>query len=200
MDAELAQLGEAALDDDERAHLHAHDQDDEPREDTAFVARLLELGDGEAFEDLDELGARRAWAETEARWLEAAGSRAPARAVRPVDPDPARGDGPARSSGGRVLTMLLGVAALAAAVLLAFVVMPRDGLDGAGGSQVAAESTAPVAETPEAGPTRAELDALALQARTGLEALGVDETSASRRARSMRDDYRTRLDEEVDAG
>lgn len=175
--SELEALGEATPSSEELDAL----LDENDGDDVAFVGRLVdvaELGpDAQRLEPrLDEMGARRAWTKVEAR-------------VAGV------GAGDAVASPGRRpswVPVVLGVVALAAAMALALIVVPRG--ENGPGTQIAVGDAGEAEANPAVDP--AEVEALSEQARAGLSALGVDGHSASKRAREMRADFRAALESE----
>jgi len=169
---ELEAMGEPAATDAELEVLlgHASDHGYEP-EPVAFVGRLVDISHAEAA-TLDEVSARRSWAAVESRTVRSV----PAEAT--VEP---------REGAGRGwVPVLVGLVAVAAAVGLAIIVLPNDTEPTGAGGEVAGREPTPAVD-PE------QLEALSAQARAGLLAVGVDDTSASRRARKMRAQYREAL-------
>lgn len=167
IERELAALGEAPPSAEELGLLDRLGD----HEDIASVARLAELAEPLAFEDLSELELHRSWREVEQRQQQSRGSAQPATA--------GAGPGPRRW-----LLAAAGLAAAAAVVLLVVRPLANDegggtGRDGGGGPDGDAQQVAKLGE----------------HARATLRALD-DGVSDTQRAEQIAAEYQRQLEEQ----
>ncbi|MFO7561350.1 MAG: hypothetical protein R6X02_01800 [Enhygromyxa sp.] len=165
IERELAALGEAPPSAEELARLGSGALDDDAA--VASVARLAELAEPIAFEDLSELETHRVWRAVEQRLTSAEAARDAERPdPRPSEPRPTGGGG-----SKRWVFAAIGLAAAAAIALL--IVRPSS--------------------TPELDPE--QVVELGEQARASLRALQ-PETSDTQRAELLAAEYQQRLEEQ----
>ncbi|PRQ02926.1 hypothetical protein ENSA5_18650 [Enhygromyxa salina] len=163
IERELVALGEASPNATELALLE-RELDDEPE--VASMARLSELAEPLAFEDLSELETQRAWRKIEEQ----------------VGSNPDRDEAiaaPAASSpvGGSTRGRLLAVAGLAAAAVVLVIILPQE------------------REQQAEGPSAKEVAELSEQVRSTLRLLDDGKTDTERAA-ALAADYERRLEEQ----
>lgn len=169
IERELAALGEAPPSAEELALL-ASDGDPDELDDIAHVARLTELAEPLAFDELSQLETHRAWRNLEQRLAGGAQSTAAEQSA-----EHAREQQPSPTGGGPRRWLLAAAGLAAAAALVLIVVRPP----GPGQSDLDPEAVAKLGE----------------QARASLQALE-DGASDTQRAEQLAAQYQQRLEEQ----